>query len=714
MKQVVQSLRTGTLSVSEVPPPSLRPQGVLVRTVASLVSAGTERMLVEFAGKNLLQKARSRPDLVRRTLDKARREGALNAIDGVRARLDRPLPLGYSLAGSVVAVGSEASEFRVGDRVACAGAGYANHAEQVYVPRNLVVRLPDNVTFEAGAFAALGAIALQGIRQAEVTLGHHVAVIGLGLVGQLSVSLLRAAGCRVFGVEPNVDRLTRALAGGAHAVSTPDQAEAAGHNFTGGHGFDAILITAGTHSDQPVALAGALARDRAIIVALGAVGMHIPRKVYYDKELDFRLSRSYGPGRNDPTYEEKGHDYPYAYVRWTEQRNMQAFIELLASGTLDAAPLITHRIPIEAAPRAYDLIAGKADEPSLGVLLTYNPAGAELPRRITLQARPLLQAPIRVGVVGAGNFANGVLLPALREVPSIERVGIVSGAGLSARHAAERFGFAYCASDLAELLADPQINWLAITTRHDLHASQAIAAMQAGKDVFVEKPLALNRTELTDVLAVQQETGRRLMVGFNRRFAPMVQEMRRFVEGHQRALVALYRVNAGMIPAEHWTQDPAVGGGRIIGEVCHFIDLLSFLLGALPIRVYTAAARSTGQALDDEVVITLHFADGSVGTIIYAAGGDPSYGKERIEIIGDRKVAVLDDFRALELITDGKRTHRRERLRPDKGHRGEWQALATAAQNGSPTPIGLEVIQAVHLAAYAAVESLRTKAAIDI
>lgn len=709
MKQAIQSFKTGELTVTEVPSPVLRPRGILVRNAASLISAGTERMVVAFAEKNLLEKARARPDLVRQVLDKAQREGIVNTIDSVKNRLDQPLALGYSAAGVVVDVGSEATGFKVGDRVACAGGGYASHAEIVYVPRTLAVKLPDSVSYEAGAFATVAAIALQGIRQAEIVVGHNVAVLGLGLLGQLSVQMLKAAGCRVMGIDLDVERVKLAIDCGADSTCRNDMAVAQAATFTNGRGFDAVIITAATSSNEPVELAGEIARDRAIIVAVGAFGMNLPRKVFYEKELDFRLSRSYGPGRYDAEYEDKGQDYPYGYVRWTEQRNMEAFIQLVEAGAINIEPLISHRFPIEDAAQAYDVIAGKTDEPFLGVLLTYD-VDKELPRKITLKSLPEKHEPqaiVRVGVAGAGNFANATLLPAMKEVEDLELVGIVSGSGMTSRTSGDRFGFSFCTSNFHDLAQDERVNWLVLSTRHNLHAEQAIAAMQAGKHVFVEKPLALNYNELVEVIRTQQETQQRLMVGFNRRFAPMVVEMRRFLQGRSRPVVATYRVNAGAIPRQHWTQDPVVGGGRIIGEACHFIDLLQHLIGAAPVQAVTYGIQSEHGVVDDEVIITLTFADGSIGNVIYAAGGDKAFGKERIEVIGDTRVAVLDDYRELELVHNGKRTRQKERLRPSKGHHQEWEALVRAAKSGAPTPILVEEIVLSHLATFAAVDSLR-------
>jgi predicted dehydrogenase/threonine dehydrogenase-like Zn-dependent dehydrogenase len=709
MKQVIQSFKTGELTVEDVPNPTLRSRGILVRNVASLVSAGTERMVVDFAEKSMLAKAQARPDLVRQVIDKAQREGILNTIDSVRNRLDQPLALGYSSSGVVVQVGEEATAFKVGDRVACAGGGYASHAELIYVPRTLAVKLPENVSYEQGAFATVSAIALQGIRQAEIVLGHNVAVIGLGLLGQISIQILKASGCRVMGVDLDEARVKLALDSGADAACLNEMAIGNGSYFSNGRGFDAVLITAASASNGPVELAGQLARDRAIVVAVGAVGMNLPRKVYYEKELDFRLSRSYGPGRYDAEYEDKGQDYPYPYVRWTEQRNLEAFLQLVSAGAINLEALISHRFPIAAAAAAYEVITGKTKESFLGVLLNYD-IEKKLPAKISLSpiaSQHLKESSIRVGMLGAGNFTNATLLPAMQKIAGLELIGIMSGSGMTARSTGQRFGFGFCTSSFEELLTEERINCIVVSTRHNQHAEQSIASMKAGKDVFVEKPLAMNYDELIAVLRQQNQSQKRLMVGFNRRFAPIILKMKAFLAGHQRPLIAIYRINAGAIPRQHWTQDPVIGGGRIVGEACHFIDLLQFLIGAAPIRVNASAVETEHGIIDDEVIININFADGSLSTIIYAAGGDKAFGKERIEIIGDNRIAILDDYRDLELVQAGKRQRYKERLRPNKGHREEWKAFVHAILNGLPTPVSIKEIVLSHLATFAALESLR-------
>jgi len=686
-----------------------------VRTAVSLVSAGTERMLVEFAEKSLVGKAHSRPDLVRQVLDKARREGLLTTLEAAFNRLDQPMGLGYSSAGMISAVGSGLQGFRVGDRVACAGGGYAVHAEYSVVPQNLLAHLPDTVDFEAGAFATLGAIALHGYRLAEPQLGESVGVIGLGLLGLLAVGIAQAAGCRVFGVDLDLKRVALAAQMGATAVARP-QAEEAAQAFTHGRGLDVILICADTPSTDPVELAGVIARDRARIVATGAVGLTLPRKIYYEKELSFINSRSYGPGRYDPAYEDAGQDYPIGYVRWTEGRNLQAFVDLLASRRLDVSPLITHRFPIDQAPAAYELITGKRDEPFLGVLLTY-PQNNGLPfaadqaieTALIPTVTPERSASVCLGVLGAGNFASGVLFPALQKVPQVERLAVVSASGLHAHAAAQKYGFRSTAADEAQLLRDPAVNTIAILTRHNLHAGQVVRALKAGKHVFCEKPLAITPEGLGEI-QTQLELSSRclLMVGFNRRFAPLAIRLAEFLRDRQEPLAMHYRVNAGFLPLTHWLHDPEEGGGRIIGEGCHFVDFLSFLAGAAPVSVSAQALPDLSRYREDNIILTFTFPDGSVGTLAYLANGDKSFPKERLEVFCNGRVAVLDDFRSLEMVRSGKRTVLRSRMRQDKGHQAEWEAFAAAILAGGPPPIPYAHLFGVTRATFAAIEALRS------
>lgn len=710
MKQLLQNLRTGETALMDVPVPEVKPGTALVRTACSLVSTGTERKLVAFAEKTLLGKARSRPDLLRQVLDKARREGLLTTIEAAFNRLDQRMPLGYSSAGTIVAMGEGLSGFRVGDRVACAGGGHAVHAEYAVIPQNLLAPLPESVDFESAAFTTLGAIAMHGFRLGGSQIGERVGIIGLGVLGLLTAGIASAAGCQVFGVDIDPDRVSLATQLGFEAV-TRNQAQDAARAFSRGRGVDSVLICADTPSNDPVTLAGHIARDRARIIAIGNVGLQVPRKLYYEKELSLFVSRSYGPGRYDPQYEEQGLDYPIGYIRWTEGRNLEAFVGLLASGKLDVKPLITHRFPIEQAPEAYDLITGKRQEDFLAVLITYPEAPTTMERRITYPVFKAEQrrkpAAVKLGVLGAGNFANAVLLPILKKNPHIELIGVASASGTSAAQAARKFGFQFGSSSPAEVLQDEEINTVAILTRHHLHADQVTAALQSGKHVFCEKPLALSEDELATVeQALATHCDCLLMVGFNRRFAPLTQRLHAFLQDRQEPLVAHYRVNAGYLPLEHWLHDPAQGGGRILGEACHFVDFLTFLVGQPPSEVTIQALPDAGHYYQDNVVMTFSFPDGSLGTVSYLANGDRAFPKERMEVFGGGKVAVLDDFRTLELVNNGQRRYIRSPLRQDKGHRAEWDAFVQAIIQGSQPPIPYDQIFGVHQAIFQAIRQL--------
>lgn len=712
MKQVVQ-YPSGETKLADVAAPGVAPGTLLVQTGASLVSVGTERMVVDFAQKSLLAKARARPDLVRQVVRKVKTEGLLSTMDAVGRRLDQPMPLGYSAAGTVVAVGEGVTGVSEGDLVACAGAG---HAEVMRVPLNLTANAPDGVTAEQAAFATVGAIALHGFRIAEAQLGERVVVIGLGLIGLLAVQICRAAGVRVLGVDPDGSRRDLALAMGADRVCDPEPSTAteAVQAWTGGAGADAILVCASTSSSDPVALAAEVARDRAKVVLVGAVGMEVPRRPFYHKELDLRVSRSYGPGRYDPTYEFAGVDYPIGYVRWTEGRNLGAFLELIGSGQVDVDPLITHRISIEDAEAAYSLIT-EATEPSLGVVLTYPQRSEALERSVDLRATPdavsaASDGTLGLGMVGAGMFATGVLLPALQSSGGFQPIGVCTSSGLSGRHAADKFGFGYATTELERLFADDQVQVVAIATRHGAHARQTSRALAAGKHVFVEKPLCLTEDELSEVVGAWRATGgkARLMVGFNRRFAPLAEPLRQFVADGGEPAVVHYRVNAGALPLDHWVHDPNDGGGRIIGEVCHFVDFISFITGELPVRVSAFGAEDGTRYREDNVHVSLALSGGSTAVVTYAASGDRATGKERCEVFTGGGTAVLDDYRSLELTRGGKTKRHKGGMKQDKGHAGEWTAFAQALKGTGPTPISMESIVATTLATFGAVESLRT------
>jgi predicted dehydrogenase/threonine dehydrogenase-like Zn-dependent dehydrogenase len=706
MKQLLQNIKNGKTIIEDVPVPTPREGQALVKVSASLVSAGTERMVVEFAEKSYLGKARSRPDLVKQTLSKAKREGLMPTVQAVFNRLDQPMALGYSSAGTIVALGKNMQGFKVGQRVACAGGGYATHAEYNIVPKNLLTLLPKNVDFESAAFTTLGAIALHGFRLAEPQISENVAVIGLGLVGLLTIQIAAAAGCNVLGIDLDPKRVKLASSLGLQAV-TRQNAESSAQAFTSNRGFDVIIICADAASNDPIELAGMIARDRARVVATGAVGLNIPRKIYYEKELAFINSRSYGPGRYDSNYEESGVDYPIGYIRWTEGRNFQSVVDLLSNRKLKVESLITHRFPIEKGVQAYEVITGKKKEAFLGVLLTYSEKEEVKSRKIEFPAivrRP--PSTVKLGVLGAGLYANATLLPVLKNNKDFELIGIASSGGLHAQHSGKKFGFQYATSSEDEIINDKNINTIAILTRHDSHADLVIKALKAGKHVFVEKPLAINSTQLSAIDKQLKSSQSLLTVGFNRRFSPLAQSLSSFLLNRNEPLHAYYRINAGYIPASHWTQDPAIGGGRIIGEACHFIDLITYLVGTAPTSVHAHALPDNGKYSEDNVSMTFNFPDGSIGVVDYLANGDKSVAKERLEVFCDGMVAVLDDYVSLTTIRDGNKNE--IRLAQDKGWKNEMSAFAKAIKEGGEPPIPYEHLIGVTKSTFAAMESIGT------
>ncbi|MDX2039795.1 MAG: bi-domain-containing oxidoreductase [Acidobacteriota bacterium] len=701
MKQVIQNFRSGVLKVDDVPETICRSGGILVNNVASLVSAGTEKMTVDLAQKSLVGKAAERPDLVRQVIGKLRKDGLMATLRTVKAKLDTPVALGYSCAGVVREVGGSVDDFQVGDRVACAGMNYASHAETIFVPKNLAVKIPDGVSFDEAAFVTLGAIALQGVRTAEVKLGDAVAVIGLGLLGQLTVQILKAAGCRVIGIDLEASKVALAVEFGCDAAALrSDDVESAVKQFTDSFGADAVIVTAAADTNDPIELAGVIARDRAIVSMVGAVRMDVPRKVYYEKELQLRLSRSYGPGRYDADYEERGKDYPIGYVRWTERRNMQEFLRLVATKAVKLDRLITHRIPIEQAEQAYDIITGKTRQNYLGILLTYDETANRSANSITLRT-PHKAAEVRLGMIGAGNFAKSVLLPRLAKLGGVSLVGLATATGRTAKAVGEQFGFVFCTTDFRELLQREDINAILIATRHDTHAAMAAEAIRAGKTVFVEKPLATTEEALAEVVAAVEQNQGRVLVGFNRRFSSLASEMKQFFDDAG-SLAITYRINAGEIPKESWIQQDE-GGGRIVGEVCHFVDYLQFLTGAEPTEVF--AYRSAAGA--DTLSIVVKFSDGSVGNINYFANGDRALPKERVEVFGGGRSAVLDDFRQLEMWRDGKRKTSK-RMSQDKGFDQELAEFVAAVRLGEEMPIDWRSLVMTTLATLRIEDSLRS------
>ena len=728
MKQVIQSPRTGKLAVREVPAPKVTAGHVLVRTRASLISAGTERMSVEFARKSLAGKAKARPDLARQVLAKARRDGLRATWNAVLARLDEPMPLGYSAAGEVVAAGAGLEGvFRVGERVAVAGAGLANHAELNVVPRALVAPVPDDVPDEEACFATLAAISLHAVRTLGPGLGDVVAVLGVGLVGQLAVQLLTLSGARAVALDYNPGRLDLARRMGAQAAL--DLADGgvteAVSALTAGVGCDGILIAAATDSSEPLATAAAIARDRARVCMVGDTGTAFPRRDFMQKELNLVVSRSYGPGRYDEDFEGRGVKYPAGFVRWTETENLAECVRLMSPALarrLDVAPLITHRFPLDEAEAAYAMVTG-ASEPHLGVVLTYGgdsadaadagaPAGARDPSFPATAAGPAGKGCV-LGVIGAGNFARTVLLPELKKLTGVRLHTVVTRRGASAEKSRQTFGFAHAGADEAAVLENPDINAVLIATRHDSHAELTARALEADKAVLVEKPLGLDRQQINRVIEARNGSAAFFQVGFNRRFAPLAVTVRDRLRGTAGPRFVLLRVNAGSMAADHWVRASDEGGGRILGEVCHFVDLARFLIGAPIASVLADTGEATG-GISDDVTVTLRFADGSLATVAYTALGDMAFGKERIEAYAGGAVFTIDDFRTLVVAEDGRVASHGSRRRQDKGFTGALKAFVGAVAAGGPAPVDEAEVVETSFATIAVLESLRAGTRIDL
>jgi len=690
MRQILQNLKTGATEVGDVPCPEVRHSELLIRTSRTLISAGTERMLVDFGKASLIDKARQQPDKVRMVLDKIRTDGVLPTLEAIRNKLDQPMPLGYCNAGSVVALGAGVSQFAIGDRVACNG----RHAEMVSVPVNLCARIPDDVTDEEAAFTVVGAIALQGIRLAQPTLGESVIVIGLGLIGQIAVQCLRANGCRVLGVDTDPARAELARQWGADVIdlAAGEDPIVAAERFSRGRGADAVILTLATRSNEPVHQAALMSRKRGRIVLIGVTGLELSREDFYKKELTFQVSCSYGPGRYDPGYEDKGHDYPIGFVRWTEQRNFEAVLDMLASGRLRTDALVSHRFTLDRANAAYDVVGGS--EPSLGIVLEYpSPSAASeqtLRQRTVPLARPAttIKGSPQVAFIGSGNYASAVLIPAFKDAGATLKT-VASSAGVTATHAGRKHGFAEVSTDVSAILDDRTVNAVAIATRHDSHASLVIRALGARKAVFVEKPLCLTLEELDAIESAYVAASRPLlMVGFNRRFAPLIQKTTSLLSSASGPKSFIMTVNAGAVAADHWTQDRAVGGGRIVGEACHSVDLLRFLAGS-PIVAHERTAMTDEHG--DTAALQLKFADGSIGTIHYFANGSKAFPKERLEVFAQGRVLRLDNFRTLTGF--GWPGFRRARLwKQDKGQNACAAAFVNAVKTGAPSPIPFDEI----------------------
>ncbi len=758
MLQLTQNLKTGEMKILEVPAPTVTDKNILVKVHYSLISAGTESSKVTTARKGYFGKAKEKPEQVKQVLETIKKEGIANTYRKVMNKLDAWAPLGYSCAGEVIEVGAEITEFNIGDHVACAGQDIANHAELVSVPKNLCARIPDNVAMSAASYTTLGAIALQGVRQADLRLGESCTVIGLGLLGQLTVQMLKASGVQVFGIDIDPWAVERArLSGADEAFERSDGGlEPCIAEKTAGQGIDAVIITAGTSSLDPIELAGRLARKKGRVIIVGAVPTGFSRENYFKKELDLRMSCSYGPGRYDPNYEQKGVDYPYGYVRWTENRNMGAFLNLIAQGKINVEHLTTHQFVFDHSYQAYELILKKT-EPFLGIVLKYHPE-REIKRRVVLSSNNHTPRGIKIGFIGAGSFAQTYLLPNVKNYDHASLIGVATAAGNESRTVADRYGFSFASGDAAEIYQNDEINTIFVATRHDSHSEYVIKAVEHGKNVFVEKPLALSLEELNAVREVYWKSDQSsfvvrqssvasqqlavgdshlasgnspsasdpqfpipnsqfpianirspipksaiVMVGFNRRFAPLIQKMK---ENFKTAPVAInYRINAGSIPREHWTQDAELGGGRIIGEVCHFVDLCMFLANSKPLSV-AAQAMDSAQNLNDTLVINLKFENGSIATISYFANGSKELPKEYLEVYGNGMTAILNDFK--ELTIYGKKKKRIKSGTQDKGHRQEVGAFLDAVKSGKPSPIPFEELYLSSLVPFKILDSIRT------
>jgi polar amino acid transport system substrate-binding protein len=762
MQQLTQKLKDGAMCVHEVPVPALGSGTVLVRNLFSLVSAGTEGSTVKAARSSLIEKAKQRPQQVKQVLDVVKSQGPVQAWRAVMKKLDAYSPLGYSCVGTVQGAGCKVQGIKVGDWVACAGVGYANHAEVVSVPENLCVKLRPDTDLKQAAYNTLGAIAMQGVRQADVRLGESCAVIGLGLLGQLACLLLRASGVRVAGVD--IDPAMVAVAGRHCAdlalVRSTDGIEARLNQFAGGAGFDAVIIAAATDSLDPINFAGAVSRKRGTVVVVGAVPTGFEREPhYYRKELQVKMSCSYGPGRYDPTYEEKGIDYPFAYVRWTEKRNMEAFQELIHSKRIDVGYLTTHTFRLADAAKAYDMILARS-EPFIGILIEYDAAKDFTKSSSRIDLKPytlnLKPHPIGIGFIGAGSYAQSHLLPNLTIGDDVALKGVMTASGTGSRSVGERFGFQFCTGDEKDILENPEINTVFIASRHDSHAGYVLKALAAGKHVFVEKPLCLTIQELEEIAELSMHGAGRtaqadrdsidsetvsspsvprpldpstpgtlssapsdprtldplnppiLMVGYNRRFSPFARRIKETLGSGPMAMT--YRVNAGAIPKESWIQDPEMGGGRVIGEVCHFVDFLTYINGSLPVSVFANMIVDLNP-FNDTLTVSLKFANGSIGTIGYFGNGDKGLPKERLEVFGHGCAAVLDDFKRLTVHANGRRREYKL-LSQDKGQKSEVQSFTDAVRTGGGPPIPYEEILSTSWVTFKILESMRLGQAI--
>ena len=706
MKQIVQNYKTGKIKFVEVPAPTVTPNSVIIETRRSLISVGTERMLLEFGRSSLVDKARKQPEKVKQVIEKIKTDGLLATIGAVNSKLDEPVPLGYSNTGIVVDVGGNIKGINKGDRVISNG----NHAEIVRVPGNLVAGIPDDVDDTSASFTVLGSIALESVRLLNPGLGECITVMGLGLIGQLTVQFLTASGCRVFGVDLDEDRVKLAESFGVKGfvLKHGESPVAAAKSFSKSNGVDGVIIATSTESNGPVEWAAEMCRKKGRIVLVGTAGINIPRGMFYEKELSFQVSCSYGPGRYDKNYEEKGLDYPIGYVRWTAQRNFKAVLDMMSSGRINVKKLITGEIPFEKAADAYDIVL---KENPLGLILKYSEDKEKMVRAFELSDKTKnVPGKPCIGFIGTGNFAKMVLLPALRET-DVSRKTIASSKGLDGVTSGGKFAFQCVTSEYENVLNDPEIDTVFIATRHGSHAKLVAEALGNGKHCFVEKPLALNELELKEIATVYRDSDGILMTGFNRRFAPFIRKLKKNISGRNEQTCVNITVNAGSLPQNHWVHDPVMGGGRIIGEACHFIDLVLFLTGSRITRVYSSAVKGDDTANEDSMTVSLDLEDGSIGTVHYLTNGSRFYPKERIEVFSGGRVFVIDNFRTM---TGYGSSLKQRSFKQDKGHITEVREFINAVKEGKASPIPFEETVNTMLASFAAVRSAREGKAIDI
>ena len=716
MKQIFQNFKTGKLTLEEIPMPIVKEGFVLVKNHFSLISAGTEKAVIKLAQKSMIGKAKSRPDQVKQVLNKIKTDGLLTTFQRVMKKLDEPLPLGYSSSGEVIEVGEDVKEFAIGDRVACAGGGYASHAEIITVPKNLCAKIPNNVSYKQASFATLGSIAMQGVRRANLTQGEKVAVIGLGLLGQLTCQILKAYGFSVMGIDIDETKIKDSLEQGLLDVGTnPSKTEQIIKSFTNDNGVDAVIITAATKTNEPVELAGKISKKKGTISVVGDVKMDIPRKIYYTKELDLKISCSYGPGRYDENYEEKGIDYPFAYVRWTEKRNMEEFIRLINKNLINPDKLITHIFDIKEAEKTYNFILNNPKKEKInGILFSYD-IEKEHKNILSYEGNAKYESKnkVNVGLIGVGNFAQGIILPALKKIKNANLIAAADTNGINAQRVIKQFHGQYATTDWHKIVEDKNIDLVIIATRHNLHAPIVIEALKRDKNVHVEKPLCLDNDQLKEIIKVAKKSKGRLMVGFNRRFAPSVIKAKKIFKDNTPLIISC-TINAGFIPKNHWVHDSQEGGGRIVGEACHFVDLCQYIAGSEPTTVSASIIPlQKGIQAEDNIALTINFKNGSQGTIIYTSLAPKTLPKERIEIFGGDKAMIIDNFKS-DIIYTSKTKKRTHGYSQNKGHDNEFKSFIEAIKEGKPCPISLKEIILSTQATFDSIESAKKKQVINI